>query len=65
MAKLPEHITISPMTLRCPHCNAEPGEVCEVLPNEGLEIVHVERIEVALALDVAAKAQREKAARHR
>jgi hypothetical protein len=64
MAILPEHIAISPMTLRCPKCNAEPGEVCEVLLNEGLEIVHIERIATALALDAAAKAQREKATRH-
>jgi hypothetical protein len=44
-------VATSPIALLCPRCHAEPGEVCEVLLNEGLEIVHIERIQAALALD--------------
>jgi hypothetical protein len=43
------------MSLVCPRCNAEPGEVCEVLPADGLEIFHVERIKAAAAMDLLAK----------
>jgi hypothetical protein len=52
---IPEYIAISPMTLRCPRCKADPGEVCEVLLDQGLEIVHVERIKAAIAFDITAK----------
>ena len=58
MEGLPDHVAISPIAIVCPRCHAEPGDVCEVLLGEGLEIVHVERIKVALAMDVAAKADR-------
>jgi hypothetical protein len=51
--KLPSHIAISPMTLACPRCNAEPAKVCEVLPN-GQQVVHLERVRLAAAIDVAA-----------
>jgi hypothetical protein len=44
-------VATSPITLRCPCCHAEPGDVCEVLLNEGLGIVHVERTQAALAVD--------------
>lgn len=50
-----EYISISPMTLACPRCNAGPGEVCEVLIDAGLEVVHIERIKRAEAMDVLAK----------
>lgn len=53
--KLPEYIAISPITLVCPRCHAEPGDVCEVVLGEGLEIVHVERIKAAAAVDFIAK----------
>jgi hypothetical protein len=53
--ELPEYVAISPIALVCPRCKAEPGDVCEVLFGEGLEIVHVERIKLALAMDVSAK----------
>jgi len=53
----PEYVAISPITLTCPRCHVEPGETCEVLPEAGLEIVHIERIELALSMDVAAKAR--------
>jgi hypothetical protein len=55
--KLPDHIAISPITIACPKCKAAPGDICEVLLGGGMEIVHVERIALALAMDVAAKAR--------
>jgi hypothetical protein len=52
---LPDYVAISPIALTCPRCKAEPGDVCEVLVDQGLEIIHVERIKLALAKDVSAK----------
>jgi hypothetical protein len=43
------------MAVVCPRCRVQPGVVCEVLADRALEIVHVERIKLALAMDVAAK----------
>jgi hypothetical protein len=54
MAKLPEHIATSPMTLACPRCHAIAGKACEAVAR-GFEVVHVERIAAAAAKDVAAK----------
>jgi uncharacterized protein (UPF0179 family) len=54
MTKLPEHIAISPITLNCPRCSAQPGQVCDIFDGE-VEVVHVERIEWAAAMDVVAK----------
>jgi hypothetical protein len=53
--EFPKHVAISPITLTCPKCHAKPGDVCEVLSGKKLEIVHVERIKLALEMDVAAK----------
>lgn len=61
--KLPAYITISPMKLVCPHCQANPGEVCETAFGGERELVHVERIKAAAAMDVAAKKIR-KISRH-
>jgi hypothetical protein len=58
-AKPLEHIAVSPMSLRCPRCNAEPEEVCEILIGDGLEVVHVERIQWAAAMDAIAKKTKE------
>jgi hypothetical protein len=57
LTKPPEYINISPVTLVCPRCNAEPGEACDVLLNDGLELVHIARIKWAAAMDAAAKEQ--------
>jgi uncharacterized protein (UPF0179 family) len=54
MTKLPEHIAISPITLNCPRCSAQPGQVCDIFDGE-VEVVHVERIKWAAAMDVVAK----------
>jgi hypothetical protein len=43
-------VATSPITLPCPRCHAEPGDVCEVL-GKRLKIVHLERIQAALAKD--------------
>jgi hypothetical protein len=53
--KLPEYIAISPVSILCPKCQAKPGDACEVMVSEGLEIVHVERIKAAAAVDFIAK----------
>jgi uncharacterized protein (UPF0212 family) len=50
-----DYVAISPITLSCPRCHAQSGAACEVLADEALEIVHVERIKLALATDAAAK----------
>jgi hypothetical protein len=55
VVELPEYVAISPTGITCPRCKAEPGKVCEVLLGDGLEVVHVERIKLAAALDVSAK----------
>jgi hypothetical protein len=55
MDKLPEYVAISPITLVWPRSQAKPGDVCEVTLGEGLEIVHVERIKTAAAVDFIAK----------
>ena len=56
---LPEHVAISPMTLVCPRCSAQPGRVCELFDGE-VELIHVERIKMAAARDVAANKARGK-----
>ena len=48
-ADIPRVFT-SPITLPCPRCQAQPGDVCEVLGRR-LKIIHVERIQAALAQD--------------
>jgi len=53
--ELPEYVAVSPVAIICPRCHAEPGDVCELLLGEGLEIVHVERISLALEMDVSAQ----------
>jgi hypothetical protein len=48
MAKFPELIAISPMTLACPQCGVTAGQVCDLFDGE-VEVVHVERIKAAIA----------------
>jgi hypothetical protein len=55
VGEIPEHVGISPMAVVCPRCHAKPSDVCEILFGEGLEIIHIERIKLALAMDVSAK----------
>lgn len=52
--KLPEHITVSPMTLACPKCKAVPGTPCDIVND--FELIHLERIQQAAAMDAANKA---------
>jgi len=59
--KLPEYIAVSPISLSCPLCKVKPGKACDLFAGE-VEIVHVERIAAATAMDVAAKKARNKAA---
>lgn len=54
MNKIPKYIPISPITIPCLKCKAKPGYACAVL-GEGQEIVHVERIKAAAALDSIAR----------
>jgi hypothetical protein len=51
----PPPLPISPMTLICPRCKAKPGQICRTAIKNKLETVHLERIEAAAAMDVAAK----------
>jgi len=49
----PEYFDVSPKALTCPRCKAEPGEACVKLKNM-IELIHLERIEAAVAIDRAA-----------
>lgn len=42
------HRPTNPMTLICPRCGAEPGQVCTIFEGQ-MVVVHVERIEAAAA----------------
>lgn len=53
MERPPDYTPTSPMSLECPLCKVEAGTVCDVLPSRGIEIVHLERIKAAAAIDVA------------
>jgi hypothetical protein len=53
----PEYFDVSPKTLTCPRCKAEPGEACVKLKNM-IELIHLERIEAAAAIERAAKRRR-------
>jgi hypothetical protein len=54
MRKIPEYVAIAPVTLACPRCTAKPGKPCLMLRGE-IGLIHVERIELAVAKDIAAK----------
>jgi hypothetical protein len=55
VAKIPELLLISPLTLICPFCGVKSDTVCETASGGKLEIVHVARIEAAAKLDRAAR----------
>jgi hypothetical protein len=57
-AAIPEYIPISPITLPCPRCYAEPGEECENLAADFLQAVHLARIKAAVKMDAAEKKRR-------
>ena len=57
MARLPERIAVNPITLICPRCKAERGTACDMLDDE-FELIHLERLEAAAAMDIAAKKAR-------
>jgi hypothetical protein len=48
------HIAISPVILECPRCGAKPGNVCELFDGE-VEVIHIERIAAAIAMDGATR----------
>jgi hypothetical protein len=48
--KIPKTLPISPLSLRCPFCQAEPEHDC-VKGNGRFSVVHVARIKKAAALD--------------
>jgi hypothetical protein len=58
MTTPPDYVSISPMSVCCPKCEAAPWVVCEVILSDGLELVHVERIRVAAAIDLASVEKR-------
>jgi hypothetical protein len=49
------NVAISPMSVVCPRCHAQRADACEAPVRGGLAIVHVERIKLALAMDMSAK----------
>jgi hypothetical protein len=51
MGTLPMTIAVSPRNIFCPKCNPEPAADCETPFGDNLEVVHLERIEAALAMD--------------
>jgi hypothetical protein len=51
-------LPISPMSLFCPWCKAEPWEACETKLGAELEVIHVERIKAAAESDAAVKRER-------
>jgi hypothetical protein len=54
MEKVPKYVAISPAALNCPRCKAKPGIACDM--SDGVvELIHVERIETAIALDEMVK----------
>jgi len=54
---VPERLPISPVTLVCPECHAEPGTDCVIIPGAFVGIVHISRIKAAAILDRANKAR--------
>jgi hypothetical protein len=52
--RIPDYIAVSPITLTCPRCKAKPGTACDMLDDD-LDLIHLERIEAAVVMDVAAK----------
>jgi hypothetical protein len=58
--KIPERLPISPMTLVCPFCKAEPGDDCKSSSGGNVALVHVARLEAAAKLDRKAKNARRK-----
>jgi hypothetical protein len=57
--KIPDYIAVSPITLTCPRCKAKPETACDML-DEDLDLIHLERIEAAVVMDIAAKRARKK-----
>ena len=55
LEKPTEYLAFSPMSVVCPRCHAQRADVCEAPVRGGLAILHVERIKLALAMDVSAK----------
>jgi hypothetical protein len=48
MPKLPERLPVSPMSVICPRCSAQPGRTCILFADQN-EAIHIERIEAAAA----------------
>jgi hypothetical protein len=55
--KIPDYIAVSPITLTCPRCKAKPGTACDMLDDD-LDLIHLERVEAAVVMDVASKKAR-------
>ncbi|HEX4423796.1 MAG TPA: hypothetical protein VH079_00250 [Terriglobales bacterium] len=54
--KVPEFVAVSPITLACPRCKAEPNKACDML-DDLVALIHLERIEAAISLHQATKAK--------
>jgi hypothetical protein len=60
MAKVPDYIQVSPLTLVCPRCKMKPGKACAKPFDDDIEVVHIPRIAAAAAMDAKAKKARKK-----
>ena len=56
---IPKVLPVSPITLTCPYCEAEPGKDCAT-SSGGLAILPLSRIKAAAAMDLKKKKTREK-----
>ena len=57
-AGIPGILRVSPVSLVCPHCKAQPGKDCARTTGQ-VAVVHLERIKAAAAMNAANKRKRE------
>jgi hypothetical protein len=49
--EIPEYLPISPLSVCCPFCHAEPNEICQAVSGGRFELVRVARVNAAAKLD--------------
>jgi hypothetical protein len=49
------YISLNPIAVSCPRCQAVPGDACQVVLDIGRETIHIERITAAAAMDVVGR----------
>ena len=48
---IPKFLPVSPLSLVCPHCGANPGKDC-ISDSGAFSVVHIARIQAAAAQDI-------------